>query len=351
VGITLLENEKASRGMLWTIVLAQGYVGFEMNLNYLRGHNFAAEGFGGMDNNFFAVSLICVVGPAIALALASKTWFERGLASFAAALILHTTLLTFSRGGLIGLIAVAVTAVVMMPKRPKNMAAILVTVLITVWFTGPQLASRYASAFVAPEERDLSAESRVDLWLDCLKVVEAQPLFGVGPANWRVIASRFGWPEGKSAHSVWMETAAEVGIPGTLALLLFFGCAVVRLWPIARTRRAEINAYDIAVARGVILSIVGFSVAGQFVSAPGLEVPYYIVMVGTAMLKRIPAKAAAVAPTNIIARQLPHQLAPPVRLRPLPTQRSATPSGGTNSTKAGSRAMQPSVPRGLRRTT
>jgi O-antigen ligase len=296
VGVTMMQGEDDWRPLLWAIVLAQGYVGFEQNLNYLvKGFNTAGDGFGGMDNNFFAVSLLSVLGPAIALMLSSNTAMLRALAGLAAALILHSILLTYSRGGMVGLLAVAATAFVLMPKRPKYMGPLLATVVVAVWFTGPQLYARYATTFASDENRDASAESRLDLWKDCLKVVEAEPVFGIGPANWPTIASSFGWTAGKSAHSVWMETAAEVGIPGVTALLAFFGFALVRLWPIARQRQTEENRYEVALATGIILSIVGFGVAGQFVSAPALEPPYYIVMLGAAMLKSIPRKSPPVS--------------------------------------------------------
>jgi probable O-glycosylation ligase (exosortase A-associated) len=286
VGVTLMQGEKDWRPMLWTIVLTQGYVGLEQNINYLlKGYNTAAEGFGGMDNNCFGAGLVTVLGPAIALMISSRTWASRCLAGTAAALILHTILLTFSRGTMLGLIAVAVTAFVMMPKKPRYIGALVLMALLAARFIGPELADRYSSTFVSAEERDGSAESRLDLWKDCLKVIQEYPVLGVGPANWRIIAARYGWPEGKSAHSVWMETGAELGVPGALLLMLFFLSAAIRLWPLARAPQTESNRYEIVLASGVILSIVGFVVAGQFVSVPGLEVPYYVTMLGAAMLK------------------------------------------------------------------
>jgi O-antigen ligase len=299
VGVTLMRTEEDWRPLLWTIVLAQGYVGLEMNMNYLRGFNEAATGFGGMDNNCFAVSLLSVVGPAIALAISSKSWLARGLAAVAAALILHTILLTFSRGGMVGLIGVGVVAFIMMPKRPRYLAVILVSLLVVLRLTGPQLAARYSTAFVSQGERDGSAQSRLDLWRDCVEVIVAHPVLGIGPNNWRAIASTFGWTAGKSAHSVWMETAAEVGIPGVLALMLFFGIAGMKLWPIARARPTPTTRYEVGLAMGVVLSIAGFVIGGQFVSVPGLEVPYYVTMLGIVMLKSrvpLPAAAAVVAP-------------------------------------------------------
>jgi probable O-glycosylation ligase (exosortase A-associated) len=313
-GVTLIQGEKDWRPLLWTIVLSLGYVGFEENLNYLKGFNTAQAGFGGMDNNFFGLSLVTTLGPAIALTLASRRWWSRLLAAASTALILHTILLTFSRGAMVGLIAIGVAAFVMMPKRPKNVAALLVVALLAARLTGPELFARYSTAFVASsEERDRSAESRLDLWKDCLVVIQQYPVFGVGPANWRTIASKFGWPEGKSAHSVWMETAAECGIPATLALICFFGLALAKVWPTARAPVTDENRYEVAVASGLVLAIVGFSVSGQFVSAPALEVPYYITMVGIGLLKGKRRESREPIPRGIPvapASQSPWSLAP-----------------------------------------
>jgi probable O-glycosylation ligase (exosortase A-associated) len=289
VGVTLLTTPSLRRRMLWTIVLAQGYVGFEMNLDYLRGYNSAAEGFGGMDNNCFAVSMIAAIGPAIALGMRSKTWYEQALAWLCAALILHTTLLTFSRGGLVGMAAVFAVMLVLMPKRPKPLIAVAFALLLAVRFAGPQLVARYSTTFASEENRDRSAESRLELWQDCLIVAAAHPVFGIGPSNWRMISSQFGWTEGKSAHSVWMETAAEVGFVGSALLLLFFVLAAWKLWPVARSATAD---DDSTIALGAVLSVVGFVVGGQFVSVPGLELPYYVVMVGTALLRSESTKTA-----------------------------------------------------------
>jgi O-antigen ligase/polysaccharide polymerase Wzy-like membrane protein len=306
VGVTMMEGEKDWRPLLWTIVLTQGYVAFEQNLAYLKGFNAAAEGFGGMDNNFFGASLVTVIGPAIVLSVTASNWSGRILAAAAAALILHTILLTFSRGTMLGLVAVGATAAFLMPKRPKYIAAMLVVAILVVRFTGPQLAARYATTFASEEERDQSAESRVDLWKDCLKVIQRFPVLGVGPANWQMIATEYGWTKNKSAHSVWMETAAEIGLPGVFVLITFFGLTVVRLWPLARSRKTDANAYEIAVATGVILSIVGFAVAGQFVSAPGLEPPYWVAALGVALLKTAAKREPALSWVEKFGRMRSH---------------------------------------------
>ena len=302
IGVTILETEDHSRWMLWVIVLSMGYVGFEMNLAYLtKGYNLAGDGFAGMDNNCFGVALVSTVGPGLALVMGAKKWWERILGSVAVALMLHTILLTFSRGALVGLLMVGVTAFILMPKRPKYIAALAIAGILAVRFTGPQLAERYASAFTTEDQRDSSAESRVDLWRDCLNIALDKPLFGVGPANFSVVSHDLGYTEGKQAHSVWMQTMAENGFPGVLALFGFFALAVVKLWPLARMKATPENRYTIAVATGIITSIVGFMVAGQFVSLAGLEIPYYTTMVGVVLLKTAKRDVAG-APAKAVVR-------------------------------------------------
>ena len=300
VGATTLTDPKHWRTLLWVIVLAEGYVGFEMNNDYyMKSYNTASTGFGVGDNNFFGLSLVTVLGPAVALAISSRTWTQRLLAAAAAAFILHTVLLTFSRGAMVGLLAVAATALIIIPKRPKYMLPVLATIGLGVWLTGPELAERYMTTFAPAEERDGSSESRLDLWADCLLVIERYPIFGVGPANWRVIVQNYGWPAGKSAHSVWMETAAETGIPGVMFLMLFFLIPLFKLWPIARKRRPGQEAEQ-AMAMGAVLSVVGFAVTGQFVSGAGMEEPYYVITAAIGMLRQPVTRLSSAMSANAV---------------------------------------------------
>ena len=93
-----------------------------------------------------------------------------------------------------------------------------------------------------------------------------------------------------------------------MALVLFFAIAALKLWPLARARLTETNRYQVAAAAGVVLAIVGFTVGGQFVSVAGLEVPYYVTMVGIALLKKVTAEAPA--STRVPVRRIPYQPAP-----------------------------------------
>jgi O-antigen ligase len=267
VGVSTVDSERRARTLLWIVVLAQGYVSLEMN-------------------NSLGISLVTTIGTAVALGLAARRWWERVVAAAVTVLILHATLLTFSRGAFLGLIAVGITAIVIMPKRPKYLGTVLAAAIITASLTGPELSARFKTTFAESENRDASAESRLELWRDCLTVAISRPFFGVGPQNWPIIAKDYGWPDGKHAHSVWMQAAAELGFPGVLALFFFFFLTIRRLWPIARARGTGAGRSDTIFSSGIIMSIVGYMVSAQFVSLQGLEAPYYLAMVGVVLVKQ-----------------------------------------------------------------
>jgi O-antigen ligase len=129
----------------------------------------------------------------------------------------------------------------------------------------------------------------LDLWRDCFDVMVNHPLFGVGPDQWPFVAPQYGWSLGKEAHSLWFQTGAEVGFVGVLLLLVFYGTCVRRLWGLAREKGSNKNdtmdPWLRDVARMVVASVLGFMIAAQFVTVEGLEIPYYVVLIGAGALK------------------------------------------------------------------
>lgn len=285
VGATLIRSQKWAMRMLWIIVLSQGYVAFHINEAYFfLGFNEVHEvGYGGMDNNSVAIAFVTVLGPALGLAVFSKDWRAKAVAAAAALFLMHGAQLTFSRGAMVGLLVVALVFLLVIPKRPKFLLIATIGLLIAIRLTGPQLAARYRTAFNEETTGDYSITSRLDLWADCLSVAFDHPLFGVGPDHWPLVASQYGWSEGKEAHSVWLQGAAELGFPGVLALFAIFGFSIIKCWPVARSRDPA-DGDRKALATGVVLGAVGYIVSGQFVSLEGLEVPYYLMMTGAGLL-------------------------------------------------------------------
>jgi O-antigen ligase len=270
----------------------------ELNLEYLNGNNrVAVMGFGGLDNNAYGINLLATLGAAVVLPLTGRNMIERVGGTAAALLILHTILLTFSRGAFIGLMAAGVAAFIFMPKSPRNLAVLTLAVLLSIRLIGPELAARYGTSFLERGELDYAASSRLDLWERMFEVALTNPVFGVGPDNWPLVAHEYGFPPGKHGHSLWVQTLVELGFPGVLALAAIYLTAIAQLWGFSIKHR-KIDQRAALVAAGLIISLVAYVVSAQFVTLQRLEVPFYLVMAGIMLMNRKDSPVAAAVPVT-----------------------------------------------------
>jgi O-antigen ligase len=226
----------------------------------------------------------------------SNKWWQKALAAVSCALLVNAIMFSFSRGGMLGLICTGLAAFILIPKKPFHYAIFTVGVLVALRLAGPESLERFYTTFADKEERDTSAESRLDLWKDCLTLAIESPLLGVGPRHFPHYAGvRFGWPYGKEAHSLWFQGMAELGFVGIGFLVAFYILCMWRLWPLTRDSywTSDPRVHD--MARMVIASWTGFLVSSQFVTLEGLELPYYVVLVGAGILKVSAYERAALA--------------------------------------------------------
>lgn len=293
VGITMIDSIQKVKQLVWVIVLSQGYVAFELNMSYLGGFNRVTEvGFGGMDNNSVGIAMNSCIGLAFFLGLYADRWWQKAVAFGAALLMAHVILFSFSRGGMLGLLVTGLVTFLLIPKRPAHYALFLVAALLVFRLAGAEVQKRFLSSFGGEKgQRDWSSESRLDLWSNCLDCMAKNPVFGVGPNNWGEVAPQYGWPRGKEAHTLWLQTGAELGPPGLLFLVLFYGLCAARLRSVMR-RSTWGDPWPRYLASMVIASLAGFAVSAQFVSLVGLETPYYVTLIGAGVLKVAGGRAA-----------------------------------------------------------
>ena len=152
---------------------------------------------------------------------------------------------------------------------------------------GPEVRDRFMTTFVKKKsgEREASAQSRVDLWKDCIDVMKKKPVMGCGPNQWPMIASTYGWPHGKEAHSLWIQTGAELGFVGLAMYLGFYLTVLTLLWQLTWKRTHVADPWYKYAARMSFTGLSGFVVSAQFVSLESLEIPYYTALLGLGALK------------------------------------------------------------------
>jgi O-antigen ligase len=290
VGITTINSVRQLKQLAWVILLSQGYVAYELNMSYLGGFNRVVEiGFGGMDNNCVAIAMNSCIGLAFFLGVYAERWWQKAVALGMALLMAHVILFSFSRGGMLGLIITGAIAFFLIPKRPVHFAVLVVAVLVMVRLAGPEVRERFIKRFISSfadkESRDASAESRMELWSNCLDCTARHPVLGLGPRHFPLVAPQYGWTPGKEAHTTWLQVAAELGLPGLFFLALFYSLCVARLVPVMRPFSEVPDPWLRYLACMVVASIVGFAVSAQFVTLSGLEHPYYVTLVGAGVLK------------------------------------------------------------------
>ena len=286
VGMTLIDSIAKAKLLSWVILVSQGYLALEFNLSYLEGLNRLKElGFGGMDNNCMAISLVTCTGLGLFLGLDSERWWQKGLAFGSVALMVHAVLFSFSRGGMFSLIIVGFVSFILIPKKLNHYLMFLAIVLLTLRLAGPEVRARFMTS-VADEsgQREESSQNRLDFWGYCWDSMQKRPLLGVGPDHYPIVVAV---EHGRSAeaHSLWLQTGAELGFPGLFFLASFYLVCIARLFPLGVGWRPAADPWFPVAARMVVASLTGFCVAAQFVTLEGLEVPYFVTLIGASVLK------------------------------------------------------------------
>jgi putative inorganic carbon (hco3(-)) transporter len=289
-GVTLIRTWQQVWQLIWVVLFSCAFLTYEANLTYLHGANFERDGFFSLDNNSFSILIVTGFGLALILGLEEKSLTRRGFFLSIAAAMAHVPMFAMSRGGMLGIVAAAAAAVVVIPKTRGTWIMILLAAAIGGRLAGPQVIEEFNSSFNEEEARDWSAQSRVDLWRDCTITMFKNPIFGIGQDFWGDEAEQFGWPKGKEAHSLWFQTAAELGIPGIAFLAGFYCLSMLLMW---RATRETFSPSMPLIGRMVVVSLVGFATSASFVTVEGFELPFYVVLIGATAVKVAYADAEA----------------------------------------------------------
>lgn len=243
--------------------------------------------------NEFATYL--VVGLVLALASAAVWRDSAGLrlAAFGiAALCAVVSFLTISRAALVAM-AVALAAGILVGGRWRAKAALVALVVVA-------LTATYFAAFASPEalERVTTTESsgRTDLWRVAWRMVEANPVQGVGAGNFRESSIDYLLQPGvirrdeyivdqpNLVHNIYLGALAELGVIG---FLMFGAILVFSLVCALRAVRAFSSAGDVRMemlARGLLVAIAAILAADFFASEPFSKQLWLLLALSPALL-------------------------------------------------------------------
>lgn len=176
---------------------------------------------------FLGVVLPCVLAFVL---LRPSTRFERLTIGVGAV----TTFLTFSRGGVGGLL-LASALILALRYRPQYSRRIFVALgLLFVVLFG--IACGAMSGVFPGAERIFGSSTdayngglgtRAELWGGAYRLWRAHPILGVGPGNFEIDISRFAPGVRTHANSVYFQILAEQGIVGEIALFALVAASII----------------------------------------------------------------------------------------------------------------------------
>jgi putative inorganic carbon (hco3(-)) transporter len=228
------------------------------------------------NSNDLALHLVTMVPLAIGFAFASKGLFRKLLYIGFVVLFIAATVVTFSRGGFIGLMIVGLVLVRKMGRRNKLLSTgALVVALLLLFTLAPSTYSSRLSTIFGGAASDITGSStqRTEILKRSVWVTLRYPLFGVGVGNFHYKSVHE-----LVTHNAFTQVSSEMGIPALVMYLMLM------IYPLRRLREIEAETLDQADKRrfhywsiGIQASICAYMVTSFFGAVAYQWYIYYIV--------------------------------------------------------------------------
>lgn len=264
----VVRTRKRLMGLILLSLSIAVYLSYSAWTKYMTGV-FAVEGYrvevdiGGMfeNPNDMALHLVMMLPIAIVLGIASKNYFLRALYLSMGALFTAAIFVTYSRGGFLGLIAMSAVLVWKL-SRGYRLNAVIISAFIgglTILLAPGNYGLRILSIFIPSLDPVGSRGQRSELLWQSILVSGRHP-WGIGMGNFNLISIGH-----LGTHNAYTQVAAELGILGLLAYLIFLFSPLRKLAAIERagiTNNRTDWYYYLSI--GMQASFVGYLVSSFF---------------------------------------------------------------------------------------
>ncbi len=280
--VNVVRTRARLMGLIWLSLGIGVYLSVQTTQLYMAGE-FAVEGYrvavsdvkGIFGNpNDMAIHFVTMSPILLALALASKNFVMKLVYLTMMVLFVAATMFTFSRGGFLGLMAVAVVLGWKLGRKHRLNVAIggLIGGAIFLAAAPGNYGLRMLSIFIPALDPVGSASGRRDHLITSIIVTLRNP-WGVGIGNSPMFGSH-----NLQTHNAFTQVSAELGILGLIAYLVFIVSPLRKLGAIERIiyRTGESNWYYY-MAIGIQASIVGYMVTSFFASVAYNWFIYYLI--------------------------------------------------------------------------
>lgn len=247
------------------------------------------------DSNDIALMLVATMPSAAYFMSRGHAVSKRIAAVISLVLYMVLTVLTGSRGGFIGLLAMLAYLGIAYRgmSRGQRAAGAALVALGFITFGGARYFTKMSTILRPTQDYNWSGHSergRLEVWKRGLGYIAQKPFFGVGVDNFshaeanlsalgREAQARglpFKW---SVAHNSYLETAAQTGIGSLLVFLALIGATFALLRQVIRRMLAlPFVSHELVLAQSLTAALIGFLVCAFFISAEYF--PYLYVLIG-----------------------------------------------------------------------
>lgn len=235
------------------------------------------------DNNSFALALNMVIPILFFLAREENSRLLRRLLYAGFACCVVSVVLTYSRGGQLGLIAVL--AIICIKARRKFIGIVLIVACLLAILTFAPEKWMERMSTTAHGQLDQSAQQRLVAWRTAWRLVQDYPIAGAGfnslPDEELFMSYQAeplpGGFTSTGPHSIYFQMMADQGFVGLGLFLAFIGSCIASLRTLRRkavqmTRASWIVNYSHMIE----VSLIGYMVSGAFLGLGYFDLFYHI---------------------------------------------------------------------------
>lgn len=274
--------------LLWWLVLA---VSIYLSINVIRDYQAGVFKIGAAEtstqrvagaignlfdnSNDLALHLVTIIPIAFALGIEKKGLIRKLVYFPITLLMLAAVIITFSRGGFLGLIAMSLVLARKLGRRNRT-AALATLVLGFIFFIAVAPATysgRLATIFDSGSDITGSSSQRTEVLKRSIWVALRYPIFGVGLGNFHHKSS-----QELGTHNAYTQVAAETGIAAMICYIIFLVHPLRKLRMIERElfeRNENSRFYYLAI--GLQASLIGYMVSSFFAAVAYQWYIYYLV--------------------------------------------------------------------------
>jgi len=299
VAMCLCQDRVRLRWLYLVPALSLGFYGFKGGIWVLLSGGgervFGPEGTFFGDNNELGLALCMVLPLLLYLSREEPRPWLKVLLRLVFGFSIVGILGTYSRGALLGLLAVAALLVWRSPWRKTAIAVALLLALAITPFLPDKWWGRMDT--ISVENPDTSVQARLNAWQTALNLAADRPFTGGG---FRALWDEYTWRryfngeiiKAWDAHSIYFEILSEHGYVGLALYLSIIGTTLISLQRIRKRWRGHPEyGYLANYADMTQLAIYPFLVAGAFLSLAYFDL--YLHLLATSFILQVLSQEAA----------------------------------------------------------